>query len=197
MMKALIPLVAALAGAILAGPVQAADIKLNRQAVLDLARSDKLLCSDWRAKDASCGDIGFMDVVSDSQIRQTYRYQLSIEPNLQVLIQETSTLDGDALCSTFRYDALDLIVLLDGQPAPDEQSLAIGALFQQSMAEFEGKRACETFARDAATGEVHSTVTLDGRPEPTLDSTYRLLAPADRIHLRPADQGEDPGRLET
>jgi hypothetical protein len=197
-MKPLLSLAAAgLAGLILAGSAQAADMKLDRKAVIDLAKGDKVLCSDWRAKDASCGDVGFMEVVDADHIRQTYRYQLAIEPDLQVLVQETTQLEGDALCSVFRYQALDVLVLLDGKPAPAEQALAIAALFQDSMAKYEGKKACESFSRDTATGEIQSTVTVDGQPTPTLDTTYRLLSPDDRIHLRPADEGEDPARMET
>jgi hypothetical protein len=53
------------------------------------------------------------------------------------------------------------------------------------MASLEGKKSCEAYVRDEATGELKATVTLDGEAAPEFDSTYRLIPPDTRILLRP------------
>ena len=61
-------------------------------------------------------------------------------------------------------------------------------------AEYEGKRVCESFFRDAGTGELSTVVTIDGERSPELESHYRVLQPEERIHLRQLDESVDPER---
>lgn len=182
---------AALAASALATPTQAGEAPLSRDALLAIAASEQAWCSEWRPSDGSCADIGFMESLPDGRLRQTYRFRLTSEPDLEVVMQETVALEDGGVCSVFRFDALDVVVLMDGRPAPMEQALGISLLIQSSMSEFEGKKTCERYTRDEETGEVRATVTLDGERAPTLDSTYRLIPLDTRVHLRPVDEGPD------
>ncbi|MDH4384716.1 MAG: hypothetical protein QE280_04660 [Caulobacter sp.] len=184
----------ALSGAGLSEPAHAAERTLGRQGLIDLARSNRMLCNQWRARDGSCEDVGYLEMLGEQEVRQTYRFRLSMEPDLEVIVRETAQLDGDALCSVFSLDDIEISVLADGGPASQEQSLAITLLYRESLAEYEGKKACETYYKDSATGDLRTVVTVDGEMAPTLDNVYRLLGPEDRIHLRPVNSGQDPKR---
>jgi len=179
-----------------AGAASATELPLSQEALVELAKSGQPLCGSWRAHDQSCEDIGFIDVVAAGRIRQTYRFRLSLEPNLEVVMQETSSLEGNAFCSVFDFDNLDITVLLDGQPAPDEQAQTIAMILQESVSDYQGKKTCETFSRDSETGELSSVVTIDGEQAPELAGHYRLIPPGDRVHLRAPDEGPELARQE-
>lgn len=187
-LAAAIALPAALA---LAPPAQAAEKPLTRDALLTVLRTDQVWCANWQAKDQSCEDIAFVDMLPGDKVRQVSRSRLSAAPDLQMVIRETVSVEGGALCSTFRFADLDIVVLIDNEPAPQEQAASILAIVAQSMAGLEGKKACEAFVRDATTGELRATVTLDGEPAPEFDSIYRLITPDTRILLRPLFEGEE------
>lgn len=182
---------AAVLGLGLTGAAHAADLTLDGAALQTLARSGQTLCGGWRARDGSCEDIGFMDMLPLGQVRQTYRFRLSLEPDVQIIMREISTIEGGALCSIFDFDKVEVAVLLDGEPAPEDQAATIAAILEASVAEYDGKKTCETFARDSRTGELTTRVTVDGEHAPDLDSDYRLLPPEERIHLRAPDEGPD------
>lgn len=175
----------------IAPPVQAAEKPLTREALLSVLKTDQVWCSGWRARDQSCEDVAFIDVLPGNKVRQVSRYRMSSDPDLQMVVRETVDVVGGALCSTFRFTDLDIVVLMDNEPAPREQSASILAVLAQSMASLEGKKTCEAYVRDEATGELKSTVTLDGEAAPEFDSTYRLIAPDTRILLRPMFEVEE------
>lgn len=166
-------------------PARASEAPLTREGLLAVIKSDKVWCSSWRDKDQSCEDIAFVEVKGADTVDQISRYRMSQSPDLQMVVRETVKVEGAALCSTFRFAALDIVVLMDGEPAEAEQALPILAILAQSMADLEGKKTCEAFARDDATGEIKGRVTLDGEAAPEFDSIYRLIAPTTRIQLRP------------
>jgi|SRR5215217_361836 len=165
-------------------PARAAEAPLTRDGLVALLKSDKVWCSSWRDKDQSCEDIAFVEPEGDL-VTQISRYRMSQTPDLQMVVRETVKIEGAALCSTFKFTELDVVVLMDGEPAEAEQALPILSILAQSMADLEGKKACEAYVRDDATGEVKGSVTLDGEAAPEFDSIYRLLAPETRIQLRP------------
>ncbi|MBI5939253.1 MAG: hypothetical protein HY859_02375 [Caulobacterales bacterium] len=175
----------------LALPAQAAEKPLTRDALLTVLKADQVWCSGWRAQDQSCEDVAFVDVLPGNKVRQVSRYRMSSDPDLQMVVRETVDVEGGALCSTFRFTDLDIVVLMDNEPAPQEQAAGILAVLAQSMANLEGKKTCEAYVRDEATGELKSTVTLDGEAAPEFDSIYRLIAPDTRILLRPMFEGEE------
>ncbi|MES2034217.1 MAG: hypothetical protein V4466_08580 [Pseudomonadota bacterium] len=165
-------------------PARAAEAPLTRDGLLGVLKSNKVWCSSWRAKDQSCEDIAFVEAKGD-EVKQISRYRISDQPDLQMVVRETVKVEGAALCSTFHFNALDIVVLMDGEPAETEQTLPLLAILAQSMADLEGKKSCEVFVRDDATGELKGTVTLDGEAAPEFDSIYQLIAPETRIQLRP------------
>jgi len=165
-------------------PARAAEAPLTRDGLLAVLKSDKVWCSSWRDKDQSCEDIAFVEARGDT-VSQTSRYRMSQSPDLQMVVRETVKVEGAALCSTFQFAALDIVVLMDGEPAEAQQALPILAILAQSMADLEGKKACEAYVRDDATGELKGKVTIDGEAAPEFDSIYRLIAPSTRIQLRP------------
>lgn len=184
-MRALQALVLAVVVALPAAlPAQAAEAPLTREGLVALLKSDKVWCSSWRDKDQSCEDIAFLEAAGDL-VTQISRYRMSQTPDLQMVVRETVKMEGASLCSTFKFAELDVVVLMDGEPAEAEQALPILAILAQSMADLEGKKACEAYVRDDATGEVKGKVTLDGEAAPEFDSIYRLIAPETRIQLRP------------
>lgn len=189
-MRLWIPLVLAL-GLAPALPASATERPVNREGLLTVLRSNQVWCSDWKDKDQSCEDIAFLDVLPDNQVRQVSRYRMSEEPDLEMVVRETMKLEGDALCSVFRFDDLEIVVLMDDQPAPMEQAAPILAILAQSMAHLEGKKSCEAYGRDDVTGDLKGHVTLDGEAAPEFDSTYRLLKPDTKILLRPMFEHED------
>ncbi|HRD26959.1 MAG TPA: hypothetical protein PLO65_01525 [Caulobacter sp.] len=170
---------------------RAADTPLTREALLTLLKTDQVWCSGWRDSDQSCEDIAFIDMLPGDKVRQVSRYRMSAEPNLEMVVRETVSLEGGELCSTFRFNDLEIVVLMDNQPAPIEQAAPILAILAQSMAHLEGKKSCEAYVRDEATGDLKAHVTLDGESAPEFDSIYRLIRPDTRILLRPMFENDE------
>lgn len=195
-MKTLLLVLGALGALTIAPAALAGEAPLDREALRSLAQSGEALCGGWRDRDDSCEDVGFLELLPQDQVLHTYRFRISFEPDYEVVMQETATIEDGALCSTYSIANLTVRVLADGDPAPTEQSLAISALFQDSLAEYEGKQVCESYYRDQETGELTTVVTIDGVRDPGLESSYRVLTKDDRIHLRQMDESADPMRLD-
>jgi hypothetical protein len=191
--KVLLPVACALLAlapaAVQAGP--ATDSPLTGETLAQLLKGDHVWCGEWRGRDTSCEDVGFVDVIDAKTYRQTYRYQLSDSPDMAMVVRQTVTLEGDALCAQFKFAELDIIVLEDGEPAGPETSAPVVAMLAETMKGLEGKKTCEHFKREISTGDVTSFVTLDGEVSPDYDSRYRLLTPDARINLRPLIQPEE------
>lgn len=162
----------------------AGDIPLSKDGLLAAIKSDKVWCSRWQDKDQSCEEVTFLEAKKDV-VSQTRRYRMSNEADLEMVVREKLTLEGGALCSTFKFEDLDIVVLAGGEPAPDEQALTTRAVIATLMADLEGKKTCAAFTQDDKTGLVKSRITLDGQAAPEFDTDYRLLSPDTRIQLRP------------
>ena len=193
-MKTILLVLGALGALAIAPAALAGEAPLDREALRSLAQSGDPLCGGWRDRDDSCEDIGFLELLPEDQVLHTYRFRISFEPDYEVVMQETTTIEDGALCSTYSIANLKVRVLADGEAAPTEQSLAISAMFQDALAEYEGKLICERYFRDQATGELTTVVTIDGVRDPGLESSYRILTKDDRIHLRQMDESADPMR---
>lgn len=174
-----------------APPAHAGEKALTRDGLLAVLKTDRVWCSGWHDQDQSCEDVAFIEMLPGNKIQQVSRYRMSAEPDLQMVVRETVNVEGAALCSTFRFGDLDIVVLMDDEPAPQEQAASILAVLAESMANLEGKKSCEAYSRDEATGELKSSVTLDGEAAPEFDSTYRLITPDTRILLRPMFEDEE------
>lgn len=195
-MKTLLLILSAVGALAIAPAALAGEAPLDREALRSLAQSGEALCGGWRDRDDSCEDVGFLELLPQDQVLHTYRFRISFEPDYEVVMQETATIEDGALCSTYSIANLTVRVLADGEAAPTEQSLAISALFQDSLAQYEGKQVCESYFRDQTTGELTTVVTIDGVRDPDLESSYRVLTKDDRIHLRQIDESADPMRVD-
>jgi hypothetical protein len=168
-----------------------AEGRVTGDTLAQLLKSDHVWCGEWRGRDTSCEDVGFVDVIDAKTYRQTYRYQLSDSPDMQMIVRQTVSLKDDALCAQFKFTDLDVVVLEDGEPASPESAAPVIAMLADSMQSLEGKLTCEHFSRDMASGDLVSFVTLDGVMSPDFDSRYHLLTPDARINLRPLIQPEE------
>lgn len=168
----------------LAAPAWAADIPLKGAGLTEVLKGDKVWCANWRETEKSCEEVVFRDAKA-GKVVQTRRYQISDASSVELVIRETVAVEGDRLCSTYRFEDLELVVLSEGSPAPAEQAAPAMTLVGALMAELEGKKTCESLARDDATGAIRSSTTVDGEAAPEFDTDYRLLAPDARIKLRP------------
>lgn len=169
---------------LVATTAHAAEIPLTGDGLLAAIKSDKVWCSRWHDKDQSCEEVTFLEAKKDV-ISQTRRYLMSNEADIEMVVREKLKLENGALCSTFKFEDLDIVVLSGGEPAPDEQAITTRAVIAALMADLEGKKTCTAFTRDDKTGLVKSTLTLDGQAAPEFDTDYRLLSPDTRIQLRP------------
>lgn len=167
-----------------AAAAQPAGKPLTPSAVSALIKDQKAWCSAWQAGDQSCEELVFLDAVND-KVTQTRRYRMADSGEVEIVIRQQLTLDSDGLCWTFKFLDLDIAILNEGHRASAEQAAAMVVLIRERMADLEGKRTCERFVRDGATGDILSTTTVDGAPAPEFDSRFRLLSPDTRIKLRP------------
>jgi len=184
-MRALSALVLA---AVLALPVatvaHAAEAPMTKAGLLTAINSNKVWCARWEDKTQSCEEVAFLEARQDA-IRQTRRYRMYEAVDLEVIVRSAVEVQGGALCSTFKFEDLEVVVLMDGEPAPAEEAARSKIIVAQVLSDLEGKKTCEIFARDDKTGLLTSKVTLDGKAAPEFDTDYRLLSPDTRIQLRP------------
>lgn len=188
----LLPALALLAALAASGPTlaQSPGKPLARDAVTSLLKGNDAWCAAWRQSDRSCEEVIFLQSAKDS-VTQTRRYRMSDRGGVEMVVRQSGKLEDQGLCWTFRFVDLDIAFLNEGVRAPAEQSAALILLMRESMSELEGKKVCERFSRDGATGEVLSTTTIDGEVAPEFESRFRLLAPDERVKLRPLFELDD------
>jgi hypothetical protein len=165
-------------------PAKPVDPTLGKEALLAVIQTGKVWCSDWREADQSCEEVVFLEADKD-RVSQVRRYRMSAEGELDILMRQIVSFEGDKLCWTYRFAEMDVVILNDGARAPAEQAAPIRGLMAGIMADLEGKKACESFIPDAASGDLDSKVTLDGEAAPDFSTRFRLLAPETRVKLRP------------
>ena len=181
--------VAALLAVPAAAAAQPAGGPVAREALDSLIKEDSAWCAGWRQSDQSCEEIVFFEAIGD-KVGLTRRYRMSDTVDFEMVVRQTLAFDGARLCWTFRFDEMDVAVLNDGIRAPAAQAAITIALVREKMSDLEGKLACESYARDAASGEVVSTATLDGQPAPDFDNRFKLLPLDARVKLRPLFETE-------
>jgi hypothetical protein len=163
---------------------KAADQPMSHADILKIVRDKGVLCEGWRSSDESCQSLLFLDAAAGG-LAETNRLQMADGPDVTVGLHAAAALAGGAVCTRIDFGPSHAVVLVDGEPSDSELAGQYLDALKNSLAAYDGKRACETFRRDANTGVIRSTTTIDGQPAPELDSTYRLLAADAKIHLRP------------
>lgn len=169
---------------------RAAEQVMTRADILQLASEHRALCEGWRDQDQSCQSLLFLDVKAGGQLSETNRLQIADEPDVAVGILSDASLDGVAICTTLDLAPGHTVILMDGEPSDSEMAGQFLTALRASLAIYDGKRACETFRRDEATGVIRSTTTIDGKPAPELSSVYRQLPDTARVRMRPIIQGD-------
>lgn len=174
-------LIAAVSGpsAALAQP----DRPLTRDGLVATIKSERPWCAGWREADQSCEEIVFLEAI-EGAVSQTRRYRIYEGSDFEMVVRNTARFDGGKLCWTYRFAEMDIAFLEAGVRAPKEQAAAMLMVMRETMADLEGKVACEAFSRDEATGEIAAAATLDGERAPEYDNRFRLLTPDARVKLR-------------
>lgn len=180
------PLLIALSLTLCAGQAAAAaEAPFSRQAVLDTAAKGLVWCSNFDDKTGACEQVATLSPGAAGAIRQSGLMRLMADPDVQIAFTNPAVLEGDALCADMSFKAEEVVVLIGGQPATSDQAAPILDMMRALTAEFEGKRECETYVHDPATGLVRSVVKVDGAARPDLDDTYKLLPAGADYRLRP------------
>lgn len=156
---------------------------LTRDGLVATIKSERAWCAGWREADQSCEEVVFLEAVGGA-VSQTRRYRIYEGSDFEMVVRNTAKFDGGKLCWTYRFVEMDIAFLEAGARAPKEQAAAMMMVMRETMADLEGKVACEAFSRDEATGEIAAAATLDGERAPEYDSRFRLLAPDARVKLR-------------
>ncbi|MDB5432018.1 MAG: hypothetical protein JWP35_3134 [Caulobacter sp.] len=166
-------------------PAMAAERSLGKAEVMKMAGEHVILCEGWRDVDESCQSVLFLDTQDGQTLTETDRLQIADEPDVAVAIRNPVTLEGGAVCATVDFGPQHTVMLMDGEPSDNELAGHFLDALKVSLAAYDGRRACESFRRDDATGVIKSTTTIDGGAAPELDSIYRRLPAGARVRLRP------------
>ena len=171
-------------------PASAQEPALGKAEVLALAKAHGVLCEGWRDQDESCQSLLFLDVGAGEAVTELNRLQIADTPDVGVGIANDVTLEGGAICTTVDFGPEHTVILMDGTPSDEEMAGHFLDALKTTLAAYDGKRACETFRRDAGSDVIRSSTTIDGKPAPELDSVYRLLPGDARVRLRPLIEGD-------
>jgi hypothetical protein len=190
-MRAALATALLLTGALTALPAQAADKPMTGEQIRDLARRNMVWCENYRPDKKDCETLTLISLLPDGSLRETGVMRLAASPDLKMVIDGRSAIDGNRVCSVFGDDTVKLGFLLNNQPVPKTAAGAIEGVVREAMAEFEGKTLCQTFYRASET-EVRERITVDGQRREDLESVYRLQADESGLDIRaPAPAAEE------
>jgi hypothetical protein len=190
-MRAALVLALLLTGACTALPAQAADKPMTGEQIRELARRNMVWCENYRPDKKDCETLTLISLLPDGSLRETGVMRLAASPDLKMVIDGRSAIDGNRVCSVFGDDTVKLGFLLNNQPVPKTAAGAIEGVVREAMAEFEGKTLCQTFYRASET-EVRERITVDGQRREDLESVYRLQADESGLDIRaPAPAAEE------
>jgi hypothetical protein len=175
-------------GILLAGvlPAAAADRPMTAEQIRELARRDLVWCENYRADKKDCETLTLVSLLPDGSLRETGVMRLAKTPDLKMVIDGRSQLQGDRVCSVFGAETVKLRFLLNNRPVPPAATGPIEAVVREAMSEFEGKTLCQTFYRGASEAEIRETITVDGERREDLESVYRLQKDEAGLDVRPA-----------
>lgn len=183
-----------LAGAVCATaqPVYADDRALSADQIRDLARRELVWCENYRPTQKDCETLTLISLLPDGTLRETGVVRLATTPDLKMVMDGRSSLQGNRVCSVFGDDTVKLGFLLNDQPIPEAAVGAIESAVREAMSEFDGKTLCQTFYRGSSDAEVRETITVDGQRRTDLESVYRLQPDESGLDVRgPAPDAEE------
>ena len=174
-----------LAGALTALPAQAAEKPLTGEQIRELARQDMIWCENYRPDKKDCETLTLVSLLPDGTLRETGVVRLASDPDLKMVIDGRSSINGNRVCSVFGDDTVKIAFLLNDRPVPALAVASIEGAVRESMAEFKGKTLCQTFYRGKSETEVRERITVDGRRREDLESIYRLQKDEAGLDVRP------------
>lgn len=172
----------------------AAERRLTGDQLRDLARREMVWCENYRAAQKDCDALVLVSLLPDGSLQETGALRIASSPDLVLVIDGRSRIEGDRICSVYEEDTTKLAVLLNGQPVPAMASRPVEAVVRESMAEFTGKTLCQSFYADGDPARLREEVTVNGARRPDLESTYRLQADEAGLNLRTQDRSPDESR---
>jgi hypothetical protein len=190
-MRVLFAAAALLAAAV---PAAAADRPMTGEQIRELARRDMVWCENYRPENKDCETLTLVSLLPDGTLRETGVMRLAKSPDLKMVIDGRSEIEGNRVCSVFGDDTVKLRFLLNDRPIPQAAVGPIEAVVREAMAEFEGKTLCQTFYRSSES-EVREIITVDGERRQDLESSYRLQKDESGLDVRPAAEEPEESRV--
>lgn len=191
-MRAALATALLLTGALTALPAQAADKPMTGEQIRDLARRNMVWCENYRPDKKDCETLTLISLLPDGSLRETGVMRLAASPDLKMVIDGRSAIDGNRVCSVFGEETVKLGFLLNDRPVPPTAAGAIEGVVREAMAEFEGKTLCQTFYRGPSDTDVREVITVNGERREDLESVYRLQPDEKGLDVRaPAPDAEE------
>ena len=161
---------------------------LSADEIRDLARRDMVWCENHRVEQNDCETMTLVSLSPDGTLQETGLMRLSQSPDLRMVIDGKSRIQGNAVCSVYGDESVKLRFLLNGRPLPASASGPLEGVVREAMAEFQGKTLCQTFFRGASESELREQITVNGARRPDLESTYRLQPDEKGLDVRPTTE---------
>lgn len=170
-MRALIPTLILLltpAGAL------AAERQLTGDQIRDLAKREVVWCENYRPIEKDCESLSMVSLQPDGGLRETGALRMSSTPDLLLVVDGRSRIEGNRICSVYQEETTKLAFVLNGSPVPAILARNLLGLARESMEEFRGKTLCQSFYTEGSMERLREEVTVDGQRRPDLESVYRI-----------------------
>jgi hypothetical protein len=190
-MRALLPILALL---LAPASVEAAERRLTGAQLKDLAQREMVWCENYRAAQKDCETLVLVSLQPDGSLRETGALRIARTPDLMLVIDGRSRIEGDRICSVYDEETTKLAVVLNGQPVPSFMARELEGVVRDAMAEFKGKTLCQSFYADGGAERLREEVTVDGQRRPDLESTYRLQPDESGLDLRAREADAEESR---
>lgn len=187
-------LLAAFALLLLPAAALAAEKPLSGEQLRDIVRREMVWCENYRAAEKDCETLTLVSLQADGSLRETGAIRLAASPDLTLVVDGPSRIEGDRICSVYTEESVKLAILVNGRPAPSAASGELETLVRSTMAEFLGKTFCQTFYAEGSPERLREEVTVDGARRPDLESIYRLQPDEAGLGLRTQDEDIEESR---
>lgn len=148
--------------------------RLSAEQLRDLARREMVWCENYRPAQSDCETMTLVSLLPDGTLRETGVMRLSRTPDVKLVIDGRSRIDGDRICSVYDGDSLQFSFVMNGRPMPRAASLDLERVVREAMEEFRGKTLCQAFFVQGSPERLREEVTVDGARREDLESLYRV-----------------------
>jgi hypothetical protein len=162
----------------------AAERPLTGDQLRELARREMVWCENHRPAKNDCETMTLVSLLPDGTLRETGVMRLSSTPDMKLVIDGRSRLEGDRICSVYNEDSVKVGFVMNGEPMPAMATQELERLVRDAMDEFRGKTLCQTFYSDGSAERLREEVTVDGARRRDLESRYRIQADEAGLDVR-------------